>query len=361
MADTTISQLSLGTPNLGAIIPFTDGTFTYQAKLSSLITATGSMGNRGIQLPVGTTAQRPISPSIGTIRLNSTIGTAEWYDGIRWSTDIGYIDEILIVAGGGGGGPYIGGGGGGGGVIFASGSFPVYANDPKSITVGSGGIYGGASPNSSSNGQNSSAFGYTAIGGGFGGTSEYSGIVGSGGSGGGGGRRGGGRGVDPGSGTAGQGYMGGYGSGSGGGDNLGAGAGGGGAGAVGNNASGGAGGSGGVGLANSITGLLNYYGGGGGGGAYYNSGGSGGAGGGGNAGGNSSTPGANGTANTGGGGGAGGYGPSASNGGNGGSGVVIIAYKGTTARATGGSISTTSRPGYVVHTFTSGTNNFTWN
>jgi hypothetical protein len=31
--------------------------------------------------------------------------------------------------------------------------------------------------------------------------------------------------------------------------------------------------------------------------------------------------------------------------------VVIIAYPGTTPIATGGSISTTSRSGYVVHTF----------
>lgn len=35
------------------------------------------------------------------------------------------------------------------------------------------------------------------------------------------------------------------------------------------------------------------------------------------------------------------------------SGVVIIAYPGTTAQATGGTISTSSRPGWVVHTFTS--------
>ena len=37
----------------------------------------------------------------------------------------------------------------------------------------------------------------------------------------------------------------------------------------------------------------------------------------------------------------------------GGSGIVIIAYQGTAAKATGGTISTSSRAGYVVHTFTS--------
>ena len=39
--------------------------------------------------------------------------------------------------------------------------------------------------------------------------------------------------------------------------------------------------------------------------------------------------------------------------GSGGSGVVIIAYPGAVARATGGNIDTSSRSGYVVHTFTS--------
>jgi hypothetical protein len=52
--------------------------------------------------------------------------------------------------------------------------------------------------------------------------------------------------------------------------------------------------------------------------------------------------GANGLVNTGGGGGASG---------NGGSGIVIIRYLGTTARASGGTITITG--GYVIHTFTS--------
>ena len=37
-------------------------------------------------------------------------------------------------------------------------------------------------------------------------------------------------------------------------------------------------------------------------------------------------------------------------GGNGGSGIVIVAYKGP-QRGEGGAVSTTSRPGYTVHTF----------
>jgi hypothetical protein len=32
----------------------------------------------------------------------------------------------------------------------------------------------------------------------------------------------------------------------------------------------------------------------------------------------------------------------------------VIAYLGTSAKATGGTVSTSSRTGYVVHTFTSG-------
>jgi len=57
-----------------------------------------------------------------------------------------------------------------------------------------------------------------------------------------------------------------------------------------------------------------------------------------------------GTANTGGGGGGG---PAGNSAGAGGSGIVIVAYPGTTPVATGGTISTTIRPGFVVHTFTS--------
>ena len=66
--------------------------------------------------------------------------------------------EVLIVGGGGGGGPNLGGGGGGGAVIWIP-ATNVSANTNYSIDVGNGGASG-------TNGQNSSAFGALAAGGG---------------------------------------------------------------------------------------------------------------------------------------------------------------------------------------------------
>lgn len=37
-----------------------------------------------IQLPVGTTAQRPASPSVGMVRYNTTTNHFEGYDGSAW-------------------------------------------------------------------------------------------------------------------------------------------------------------------------------------------------------------------------------------------------------------------------------------
>lgn len=74
--------------------------------------------------------------------------------------------EYLIIGGGGSGGNNFGGGGGAGEVI--SGSINVNSNT-YSITVGSG----GSSGDNPSNGNSSSAFGITAIGGGHGGYIPY--------------------------------------------------------------------------------------------------------------------------------------------------------------------------------------------
>jgi len=91
MADVTISQLGLGTPTTGIVVPWSDGTNTYQAKLSSLITATGNMGTGHIQLPVGTTEQRSNTPSDGALRYNSTIKALEFYSNGAWK-GIGVLD-----------------------------------------------------------------------------------------------------------------------------------------------------------------------------------------------------------------------------------------------------------------------------
>lgn len=146
-----------------------------------------------------------------------------------WDVPTGVTEvDYLIVAGGGGGGSVVGtgaegaGGGGAGGLLTSIGASPASLSLPAtvSITVGAGG------PDSSP-GQNSSALGLTAIGGGYGGHSlsatNYPG--GNGGSGGGG--HGWGAEQPGGAGQAGQGFSGGlsphFGSGGGGGGSASAG------------------------------------------------------------------------------------------------------------------------------------------
>jgi hypothetical protein len=315
-------------------------------------------------VPTGTTAQRPGSPSTGMMRFNSTNGVYEFYNGSSWlNLVLPYNVEYLVIAGG-----------------------------------GSGGVYSSGSGYSSGNQGSNSSFGViTATGGGAGTAYSDTTTRRDGGSGGGGGSSGGDNNLG-GTRVNNQGYNGGDGV-----YSVGVyqGGGGGGAGAVGGNAGGGTAGSGGNGLSNSITGTAVTRAGGGGGGVFGGgTGGSGGTGGGGAGNGNGSISGIAGTVNTGsgggagntvgaghGGGGAGGYRTSvigATSGGGGaaeatlqvtpagsytvvvgaggaavgvsttsgagGSGVVIIRYEGT-QRGTGGTV--TSSGGYTIHTFTS--------
>jgi hypothetical protein len=302
------------------------------------------------------------------------------------------IVEYLIVAGGGSGGSRHGGGGGAGGVLSGR---TVITAGTKPIIVGAGGL--GTTGNTiGNNGANSSAFGFTAIGGGRGAqyNNDGSGVAaGSGGSG------GGGASAQPGSqvagaGTAGQGFAGGTGvltnppivSG-----------GGGGASQVAVAIRTNTGGFGGLGVINSITGTARYWAGGGGGSGYYQPeiSGDGGFGGGGSGGNNFGTIGAPGRgglnagssglrsgdpgsintnggdagANTGSGGGAAAQNSpgAAARGGNGGSGIVIVRYPITPpvdfvpANATGGLETQYTANGitYKVHSFTStGNTNF---
>lgn len=361
-----------------------------------IINDTGS-----IKMPTGTTAQRPGSPSNGDVRFNTDLGIVELWDGgtSRWINAItgypvviasGGIEvevhqrdmmyrahifessgtltvtgggdmEYLMVGGGGGGGMDMGGGGGGGGVL--SGTTAINSN--QTITVGAGG-YGAPSGNggyrtdgvgpqpavhnftiNGTNGGNTTAFGYTAIGGGYGGTSyrtsPLGGIPNSGGSGGGasGYNNGNGTPRPGGAGTAGQGNDGGamgtnYYSGGGGGAGT--------AGVSGNSRP-----DGGWGKSSNMLGITYYWGGGGGGASYsLSSGGTGGVGGGGagavgdvvggsgynyggsNEGGSASsqtnTMGGDGGKNTGGGGGGGSHYNNTNKGGEGGSGIVIVRY-----------------------------------
>jgi hypothetical protein len=358
----------------------------------------------GLQVPNVTSANRPVSPISGSIIFNTTTNKFEKWNGSSWVVSSGssleatggtiaYYGpykihifttvgssifnvtsgsgevEYLIVAGGGGGGMDMGGGGGGGGVLqgktnIVAGPYPVVVGrGGYGAPAGNGGFRtdgAGPQPNfhqftiPATKGENSSALGLTAIGGGLGGSSYFSVTTGAnilpgqGGSGGGasgysndGTLRAGG------AGTPGQGYNGGRGGG-----------------AYYSGGGGGAGGKGydsnylmphgGPGVACDILGTRLYWGGGGGGAAYSAwQGGNGGVGGGGggavgysvggdglnpgiggnngNGGGsiNSQTniPGGNAGANTGGGGGGGSHYNANNKGGEGGSGIVVIRYR----------------------------------
>jgi hypothetical protein len=282
-----------------------------------------------LDLPVGTTAQRPGSPVAGMIRFNTTKDKYEVYSGTSSSwLDINttntepYNIDYLVVAGGGGTAGNRNGGGGAGGLLSGSGA----ALTPLStyvITVGAGGTggAGNVAVTSTQDGTASSFSTFTPSGGG--GNSR------NGGSGGGGNIGGAG-----GTGVSGQGNAGGVGIST---PSQSAG-GGGGAGAVGGAGSGSTAGAGGVGVASSITGSSVTYAGGGGGGGDNTAGAGGTGGGGAGAAGLPSTQvkGTNGTANTGGGGGGGSdYLSTPVTQSNGGSGVVILSipttrYSGTT-------------------------------
>lgn len=119
-----------------------------------------------IQLPTGTTAQRPVGPTAGMIRFNTDTRTVETYTAAGWVSSSktqtatggtitsvgGYtihtftsdgtftpsysgVVDILLVGAGGAGGAGIGGGGGGGGLIFNTGS-TVNSGTAYPITVG---------------------------------------------------------------------------------------------------------------------------------------------------------------------------------------------------------------------------------
>lgn len=270
-------------------------------------------------------------------------------------SDPGLIDT-LIVAGGGGGGKDMGGGGGGGGVLYytdiniTSGTYEVVVGAGGTMSPACG-TYGEAGSHhytiAAKNGENSTFLGYTALGGGFGGSSVYdhylTGTPGNGGSGGGASGYSNNTYRNGGTGTSGQGYAGGRGglqyySG-----------GGGGAGGAGTDSQARA--TGGVGILNTILGDNLYWAGGGGGSGYTIGGGDGGIGGGGGGaigvttgggsaynsgfagtnGGTSSqanVPGGHAGQNTGGGGGGGSHYQGNNRGGMGGSGVVIVRYVG---------------------------------
>jgi hypothetical protein len=120
-----------------------------------------------LSFPIGTTAQRPASPTQGMTRYNSTLGTLEFYDTTynAWvsvskaAADTSFNLDYLVIAGGGGGGggfnSYAAGGGGGAGGMVTGSAFSVSILVSYAVTVGAGGAGGinSSTPGASIKGQ----------------------------------------------------------------------------------------------------------------------------------------------------------------------------------------------------------------
>ena len=72
-------------------------------------------GTDYVQMPNGTTAQRPTTPAAGMTRYNSSTGLLEYYNDKTWlnASNVVVIYALLVV-GGASGGANIGGGDGAG-------------------------------------------------------------------------------------------------------------------------------------------------------------------------------------------------------------------------------------------------------
>jgi len=253
----TVSSTPPSNPRQGDMYYDTDNDITYVYSGSSWQRITNDFSATG-----------------GTVNITGGYKTHTFTSSGTFTVESGSASvEVLIVAGGGGGGADNAGGGGAGGLLYYGTETPKTPNGNSisvtpgtySIVIGAGGRGGIVSSGGSSasdfsvNGSDTTAFGYTALGGGAGACSEGGSGSPPGASGGSGG---GGNGntdstvpYQAGSGTSGQGNTGGTGAGGGGG-------GGGGAGAVGQNGGVRAtnhGGAGGAGLQYSISGSASWY------------------------------------------------------------------------------------------------------
>ena len=292
-----------------------------------------------------------------TALANSFTDSSNAYSSAIFTPTEAITVDCLVVAGGGGGGRSDGasGAGGAGGLVYQSGISATSGTD-YAMTVGAGGVGVTSSNATGNNGLDSVAFGMTAVGGGggSGGNGNGNQAGAAGGSGGAGGYNSSAGGAatqgDSGGGT-GFGNAGGTGYSQSASHSSGGGGGSGGAGGTGGSSTGGTGGTGKDYSATFGTGVgdSGWFASGGGGGVFSSYTGGSASSGGGGAG--NAIGGTAGTANTG--GGAGG-GTSATDSSAGGSGVVVVRYEGSSAKATGGTITTVDLSGtdYQVHTFT---------
>jgi len=195
-----------------------NATVSENLTVSSNIEVAGFVGTSGtgaLTVPSGTSTQQPSTGLVsGMLRFNTELSDLEYYTSPESSSPVvtgGTIDtitggdnptdtqvrykihtfttggvdltvttgpvliEYLIIGGGGGGGADHGGGGGGGGYVtgtmkLLNGTYPIVigSGGTRGVGTASGGVYVFAT-----NGGNSSAFGLTAYGGGYGGSRNY--------------------------------------------------------------------------------------------------------------------------------------------------------------------------------------------
>jgi hypothetical protein len=200
MADVTINGLGDITPSTGLFLPASDASTTGKVTLSQvcgvmtssqITTALGytpfnstNPGTGSINLPAGTTAQRPASPQNGTLRYNTTTQSIEVFTAGSWlnikpATVPGSVTytsngtfiapagitevKVTVISGGGGGAGSNGncGGAGGGTGGTAIGVKSVTPGASYAIIVGGGGGGGGVGSSGGTGGQ--SAFNGTTI------------------------------------------------------------------------------------------------------------------------------------------------------------------------------------------------------
>ena len=111
--------------NVTAFEGYTGAAWANLSAQTANITSISDQNNNStgyISIPLGTTAQRPSSPQLGSMRWNSNTSTMEVYVGgsLSWAnvvsttgSAITYTVTAFMVAGGGGGGSNYSGGGGG--------------------------------------------------------------------------------------------------------------------------------------------------------------------------------------------------------------------------------------------------------
>jgi hypothetical protein len=78
-----LKAFALGTVEVNPVDTASNVSVNVQAANGVLSYADSSTG--GLYLPVGTTAQRPASPTTGQMRFNTTTGSVETYNGTSWS------------------------------------------------------------------------------------------------------------------------------------------------------------------------------------------------------------------------------------------------------------------------------------